>query len=84
VLGSLKFHQSWLTSCPWGTDCSHRAQGDGKQTRFHSWVNSFLPFLFQRLSEIKPGSIFTDDNLPLKLGDKLKEEESQAPSRQGL
>lgn len=63
---SLEFHQPGLTSAHREATAHEGADGDGKKTRFLSWVRSLL-FSFQSLSGISAGSVFSDGPLPLNL-----------------
>lgn len=49
---------------PQKTDRSRGAHGDGQETKFHSRINSRLPFSFQSSSKISTGRVFADNNLP--------------------
>lgn len=64
---SLEFHQPGLTSAHREATAHEGADGDGKKTRFLSWVSSSLSFSFQSLSGISAGSVFSDGPLPLNL-----------------
>lgn len=81
-----KISSAWVTLCP--------ERGDSAGGSWQRWeedqtsLSSFLPFLFQSLSKISTGGIFSDNTLPLNLLTDLwttnNRQETLTPSTHGL